>query len=117
MLLALQCQRPSTVIDNLTATAGGGQNAIPLRGGGHRFVFVRNAGDSAVLPSLAGHEAFAREVVVINDGANALAVFPWPGDKLGGVTNASQSVPAGNVGIFLKVDNGVTQDWRGAVIS
>jgi hypothetical protein len=40
MLLALQGQRPSIVIDTLTASPGGGQNAIPLRGGAHRFVFV-----------------------------------------------------------------------------
>jgi hypothetical protein len=70
-----------------------------------------------VLPSLAGHEAFAREVVVINDGANALAVFPWPGDKLGGVLNASLNVPSGSVAVFLKIDTGSAQDWRSAIIS
>jgi hypothetical protein len=117
MLKALQCQRPSVVADNLQATIGGGQAAIPLRDGAHRFLFVKNPGDSAVLPSLAGHEAMTGQIVVINDGVNAMSVFCWPGDSLNGVTNASLSIPAGSVGILLKVDTGSLLDWRGAVIS
>ena len=62
-------------------------------------------------------EASTREVVVINDGANAMSVWCWPGDTLNGVTNGSLSIPAGSVGILLKADNGVVQDWRAAVIS
>jgi hypothetical protein len=57
-------------------------------------------------------------VTVINDGVNAMSVFPWPGDRLGGALNSSLSVPAGSVGIFLKVDTGgSTLDWRTAIIS
>ena len=117
MLRALQCQRPSVVADNLQATIGGGQAAIALRDGAHRFLFVKNVGDSAVLPSLAGHEAMTGHIIVINDGTNAMSVWCWPGDTLNGVTNASLSVPAGSVGILLKVDTGALLDWRGAVIS
>jgi hypothetical protein len=82
-----------------------------------RFVFVKNPGDSAVLPSLAGHEALVGMVIVVNDGTNAMSVWCWPGDTLNGVTNGSISVPAGSVGIFLKVDTGVIQDWRGVSLS
>jgi hypothetical protein len=116
MLKALQGPWPS-LVNNLQAQVGGGQAAISLRDFAHRFVFVKNAGDSAVLPSLAGHEAMVGMIIVINDGVNAMSVFPWVGDSLNGVTNASLSVPAGSVGVLLKVDNGVVQDWRGAVLS
>jgi hypothetical protein len=80
MLKSLQAQRPSVVVDNLQAQIGGGAAAISLRDGAHRFLFVKNPGDSAVLPSLAGHEAMSGgQIIVINDGANAMSVFAWPG--------------------------------------
>jgi hypothetical protein len=58
-----------------------------------------------------------REVVVINDGTNAMSVVPWVGDSLNDVTNGSLSVPAGSIAVLIKVDIGVVQDWRRAVIS
>jgi hypothetical protein len=116
MLKALQGPWPS-LVNNLQAQIGGGQAAIPLRDFGHRFVFVRNPGDSAVLPSLAGHEAMQGMVIVINDGVNSMSVYCWPGDTLNGTLNASLSIPAGSVGILLKVDNGVVQDWRGVALA
>ena len=70
-----------------------------------------------MLPWLVGYEAMTHQVIVINDGTNALAVFLWPGDSLNGIPNASQSVPAGSVGLLLKIDDGVTQGWRGTVLS
>jgi hypothetical protein len=117
MLRALQAQRPSVVIDNLQATIGGGAAAIPLRDGAHRFLFVKNPGDSAVLPSLAMHEAMTNQIVIINDGVNAMSVWPWPGDSLNGTTNAPLSVPAGSVAVILKSDTGSALDWRAGVIS
>jgi hypothetical protein len=117
MMKALQAQRPTTVADNLQAQIGGGQAAIPLRDSGHRLVFVRNNGDSYVLPSLAGHEAMVPQIFVINDGVNSLSVWCWPGDTLNGTLNSSLSVPAGSVGIFIKVDTGSLLDWRGTVLS
>jgi hypothetical protein len=104
-------------VDNLQATVGGGQAAIPLHDRAHRFLFVKNPGDSCVLPSLAGHEAMTNQIVVLNDGTNTMTVWPWPGDSLNGTTNASLSVPAGSVAVLLKSDNGVTQDWRAGAIS
>jgi hypothetical protein len=118
MLKALQCQRPSVVIDNLQAQIGGTQNAISLRDGAHRFVFVKNAGDSAVLPSLLWKEAMTGSIIVVNDGTNAMSVFCWPGDTLNGTLNASLSIAAGACGIFIKVDLiGAPLDWRGAVLA
>ena len=54
---------------------------------------------------------------MINDGTNAMSVFCWPGDTLNGTLNGSLSIANGACGIFVKVDNGVTQDWRAGVIS
>ena len=54
---------------------------------------------------------------MINDGTNAMSVFCWPGDTLNGALNGSISIAAGSVAVLLKVDNGVTQDRRAAVIS
>jgi hypothetical protein len=54
---------------------------------------------------------------VINDGVNAMSVFCWPNDTLNGTLNGSLSIASGACGIFIKVDNGVTQDWRAGVIS
>jgi hypothetical protein len=88
-----------------------------LRDGAHRFLYVKNPGDSAVLPWLARHEAMTGHIVVINDGVDSMSVVPWVGDSLNGVTNGSLSVPAESVGILLKIDNGVLQDWRGAVLT
>jgi hypothetical protein len=117
MLKALQCQRPSVVVDGLQATIGGGQQAVPLRDGCHRFLYVRSSGDSAVLPSLAGHEAMTGSIIVINDGVNAMSVYSWPGDTLNGVLNASLSIASGACDIFVKVDTGSLLDWRGTVLS
>jgi hypothetical protein len=116
MLRALQCQVPSVIIDNLTASPSGTQNAISLHGAGHRFVFAA-PGASCVLPSLSGHEATSRMMFVINDAPNSLAVFPWPGDSLNGTLNGSLSVPIGTVAILLKIDTGALLDWRGAILT
>jgi hypothetical protein len=115
MLKALQGPWPS-LVNNLQAQIGGGQAAIPLRDFGHRFVFVRNAGDSAVLPSLAGHEAMQGMVIVINDGTNAMSVYCWPNDTLNGTLNGSLSIASGACGIFIKVDTRSLLDWRGTVL-
>jgi hypothetical protein len=117
LLKSLQAQRPTSIADGLQATVGGGQGAISLRDACHRFLYVKNVGDSCVLPSLAMHEAMVPLVFVVNDGTNALNVFPWPGDSLNGVTNSPLSVPAGSVAIAIKVDTGLVLDWRAGVIS
>ena len=117
MLKSLQAQRPSVVVDNLQAQIGGGQQAIPLRDGAHRFLFVRNPGDSAVLPSLLGKEAMSSSIIVINDGSNSMSVYAWPGDTLNGTLNGSLSIASGACGIFIKVDTGSLLDWRGVALT
>jgi hypothetical protein len=56
---------------------------------------------------------------VINDSSNAVKVFGAAGEKHGGVTNGSTSVPAGQTGLFIRTtrDSAVGQDWRSSLIS
>jgi hypothetical protein len=55
---------------------------------------------------------------VVNDGANALSVFCFAGDTMGGVLNGSLPNRADGFGLFLKVDQTlgqhvhVTTVWR-----
>jgi len=49
------------------------------------------------------------------DQRNVGVLLAW--DTLNGALNGSLSIASGACGIFIKVDNGVTQDWRAAVIS
>lgn len=86
----------------LTATPGGPQvGAISISTYNmNHFAVVATAGDSCLLGrsdvSSGGHLR-----VVINGGANALAVFPRPGDMINALAvNAAFSVPAGKVAIF-----------------
>ncbi|HEX4828310.1 MAG TPA: hypothetical protein VFV12_08795 [Xanthobacteraceae bacterium] len=56
---------------------------------------------------------------VVNDSANAIKVFPHPGEAQGGVANASLTIPAGQSAIFVRVPNSLQTagaDWRSAVI-
>jgi hypothetical protein len=58
--------------DNLTATAGGGQNtALQINTQTSRITTVATAGDSVMLPSATP----GLELIVINHGANAMQVY------------------------------------------
>lgn len=73
---------------------------------------------SFVLKQITTGEAMAL-TFVINDAANAIKVFCHPGENLGGVANASLTIPAGQSGIFVRVPNSLQSagaDWRAAVI-
>jgi hypothetical protein len=75
---------------------------------------------SFILPSILSGEA-NEFMMLVNDTAVALNVYPWVGEKLGGTLNAAASVPAGTTGIFLPILNGVnnptTLDWRPAIFT
>lgn len=91
--------------DMLTATAGGGQaNALGLKLGNNVVTTVATAADSVALPAglqTGGANRNGMEVTVMNQGANAVAVFPATGGAIGaGAANASVSVPAGKMAIF-----------------
>jgi hypothetical protein len=91
-----------------------------------RFTTVASGG-AAVLPSLLTNEA-GPIAFVINDGANALSVYPFTGETRNGSANSALSVPAGQSAIFIKVSasqiakgggivpGSLVNDWRSAVI-
>lgn len=71
-----------------------------------------------ILPSILSGEAEA-PVIVINDSANTLKVYPAAGEKLNGSLNTAVSVTTGQVFMAFPDFNflGGTLDWRGAAIS
>lgn len=82
----------------LTALSGGGQTgATPLNFGINVFSTVAAGGNSAILPA----SVLGQEVIVINNGANSMNVFPATGDTInGGSANAAVAVAAGAIGVF-----------------
>lgn len=86
----------------LTAHAGGGQgSAIQLAAGFSEVTTAATAGDSVKLPA-----AEAGKIVVIkNDGASAIDVFPTTGDTINdGSANAAISVGTGVTVVFTAIN-------------
>lgn len=95
------------ISDGLTALAGGGQTgATQITGMTARVSTVATAGDSVMLPqAIAG-----LEIMVINDSANAMNVFPFLGDSIDKVAvNAAVSHMGQSLVIYTCSQNGA---WR-----
>ena len=100
--------------DEMTATAGGGQGVGPrLNPGMNRFTRVVTAGDSAQLPSMTDREIDAH-VIVINDTANSMNVFPAAGENMNTVVNAAAAVPANSAAFFMMQRS--LANWRSATL-
>ena len=84
-----------------TANAGGGQlNAKWVTNDIAEFSTVATAGDSVKLPSaVAGYK-----ITVINNGANALDLFPWSGDNLGAGVDTAVSIASGANATYVSYD-------------
>jgi hypothetical protein len=85
----------------LTALAGGGQTgATALKFGINQFSTVATTGNSAILPA----SVLGQEVIVVNNGANSMNVFPASGDTINsGSANAAVAVAAGAQATFKGV--------------
>jgi|SRR5579871_3678427 len=102
--------------DAVTAHAGGGQgSAVQLSAQITNVTTVATAGDSVKLPPATAINIYPdgpadnRGVlfIVINSGANTLAVFPDSGSTInGGSANASVNVAAGDVALFWQTSAG-----------
>lgn len=115
-----------TLVDNQSAPTTTQATATRCTGQVTRFTVVPSSG-AAVLPSVNTNEA-AQIQFVVNDGANALAVFPATGETRNGSANSALSVPVGQSAIFIKVSasqvgkggglatGSLVNDWRSAVI-
>lgn len=88
-----------SVEDGITAHAGGGQgSAYALTKDISRVSTVATAADSVKLPTAAA----GLEMVVINDGANALSVYPATGEQIDGLAaNTAVSISAGECRVFI----------------
>lgn len=122
---AFLIQLGATLDDDMVALVGGAQSSAPrLKSEGNRFTKVATAADSCQLPNILTGEAAGTARIVINDTANALAVFPSAGESINALAvNLALSVPAGQSGIFIPpapaTSGGATVTlpvWRAAVI-
>jgi hypothetical protein len=103
----LELQLP--MLDNLMATAQASSflqgSTVCLRSQINRFTSVASTG-TAVLPQMATGEADPF-IVVVNDGANSMNVYPFVGEKQNGATSAfgattaALAVPAGQSAVFV----------------
>lgn len=76
----------------ITADVGSAQGGSPLTSKFNRVSVCANVGDSLTMPD-AGE---GREVIIVNDGANACDVFPASGDRLdSAATDVAVSLAAG----------------------
>lgn len=101
---------PQTSYQNaITATAGGGQaNAVQLSAAKSRVSVCATNADSVKLPKASLNAG--GQMLVINDGAADLAVFPFTGDLIdGGAANASVTLTAGRRAFFWTVVDGSWQ--------
>lgn len=99
---AISASSGGAVTTGLVAFAGGGQgSATQLSFGYNEVITVATAGDSVKLqPAQAG-----AQITVINDGANAMDVFPATGDTINdGAANTAISVAAGVTIVFSAIN-------------
>jgi hypothetical protein len=104
-------------------TAGGGTGSVVQAGAtaivGMCIRVLRGAaGTSVILKSVLSGDA-APMTYVINDGPNAINLFPAPGEANNGGVNQVLSVPAGQSAICIRVPNnlaGSSSGWRTSVI-
>lgn len=107
--------------DNLQPVGTTQAGAGPVLGTVNR-VTVAAANGAVIMPSILNGDAGDPFVVVANESANTIQVFPFQGEKMNGVANAALTIAAGAVGIFIKVPNSLLPndlragpDWRSAV--
>jgi len=103
-----------SVQDGLTALAGGGQDgATAILAPRARFTTVASGGDSAILPAAGGD---GQTIIVINDGASSMDVYPQDNgdqiDKAG--ANTAVAVANAKRRLFTTTSLGVWSSLLGA---
>ena len=96
----------TTIVDNITAKAGGGQQTtgaslIPVGTAFARVATVGTIADSVTLPSTAS-SGLGSKVTVYNSTANSMGVFPAVGDNINlAAANAVFTVAGGKAAEFV----------------
>jgi hypothetical protein len=107
-----------SMVSGLTADVGSSQGDGLISKEFNQYSTVGNVGDAATLPVLneEGYSLFPRypyiHIIVRNDGANAMDVFPSSGGTInGGAADAAVSVASGTVEHFYGYENGGADEW------
>ena len=99
--------------------SGSQTKATPIKGNMVRFVVSAGGADSAILPTVGTGDG-APVVIVVNDSAGNLNVYPGVGEATNGTANAGTTIAAGKSAVFFRVGNGLSPGtaggWAGGVI-
>jgi hypothetical protein len=119
-VLFIASQNRGQVIELSSSVAAAQAGATRMSGPLCRVTKAVSTG-SFILPQISSGEA-TDFMVLVNDTAVSLNVYPSPSEKINGTANAALSVPAGQSGFFVPVLNSVnnyptTLDWRSVVIA
>lgn len=92
----------------ITASTTQTQGQGPLTEEVNEVSTVANTGDTVTLPTAAA----GLKIVIVNNGANAMSIFPASGDDLGAGANTKMTtdLAAGDMAIFTAYD---ATNWRG----
>jgi hypothetical protein len=106
---------PVNLNDNLALGSGTTQAAaqVCMRSGANRIVSSGGAGASCIMPAMGNDDESGNIVWVINDSANAIAVFAAPGETMNGTSNGSLSIAAGAFAVFLCRPPSVVMRYQG----
>lgn len=100
--------------DNRSAGSAASQSgALPVLYQVTRFTLAVSTGSVSLRDMLTNDTAAMNWV--INDSANSINVYPFPGQNMNGSLNAALSIAAGGFGFFSQVK--ASLDWRAAAFT
>lgn len=102
-------QRPLTTLGGVSAFATGGQGSATVLLATYAVVTgVATDGDSVKLRPLVEY-ATGQNIVVVNEGAGYMDVFPAVGEDIGAGTNTAIPVPVGGILYLQKISGSITK--------
>lgn len=116
------CGQDGVFVDDSRAAAGNATQtgAAPITGACTRFTVATASANSAILPSVLTGGG-APQIIVVNDTAVSVNVYPFVGEANGGTANAVTTIPTGQAAIFVRVAAGLLPStalgWRSGIIA
>jgi hypothetical protein len=90
-----------TVVSGITASTTQTQGQVPLTADVNQVSTVANANDTVTFPAA---QAYSRTIIIINNGANVLQIFPASGDDLGAGVDTAVTLAAGSSAKYTNYD-------------
>lgn len=87
------------LLSGITASTIQSQGEMPLIAGVNEVAVVANANDVVTMPS--GVDCVSRTVVILNNGANNLQIFPAVGNDLGSGLDTSVTLSSGTNASYM----------------